>query len=81
MKLITIEICRNRQEAEARKEIVKAGAPKANWQSRIVDHVDGITPFLVPDLAADPTPLDPVYSPGVQAPPAPASMLVIWTED
>lgn len=81
MHLMTIEVCSNRQEADARKEILKAGSPGANWQTRIVDNISGVIPFLVTDLAQDPTPQAPVFSPATGAPAAPATILIIWTED
>ena len=81
MHFMTIEVCKNRAEAEARKEIVKAGAPDANWQSRIVDNLSAVMPFLVTDLGQDPEALPPVFTPATGNPPAPASVLIIWTED
>lgn len=80
MRLVSIEICNNRTEANARKDIIKAGNPSANWMSRIIENVDSIVPFLVPDINQDPTPLPSVFKPGNAKPSAPATVLIIWTE-
>lgn len=81
MHQLSIEICNNRAEAAARKDIVRATNPTANWMTRIVENVDVVVPFLVPDIAADPTALPPLFSPATRKPSSPAVVLMIWTED
>jgi len=82
MKQLSIEICNNRVEAEARKLIVKSANPSANWQSRIIEKVGVVLGYLVPDIAKDPEPqIPPVFSPETRAPAAPCVVLLIWVED
>lgn len=81
MAQLSIEICNNRQEADARKDIVKATNPGARWMSRIVENIDAVIPFLVPDISVDPTVLPPVFTPSTPKPSAPSVVLLIWTED
>lgn len=81
MPQLSIEICNNRAEANARKDIIKAANPAAKWMTRIVEKIDVVIPFLVPDIAADPVALDPVFTPNTPKPSAPAVVLLVWTED
>lgn len=82
MKQLSIEICNSRAEALARKDIVKSANPAANWVSRIIENVDFVSSFLVPDLSKDPVPqLPPIFSPATPAPRAPCVVLIIWVED
>jgi len=81
MAQLSIEICNSRQEADARKDIIKAINPGANWVSRIVENVDAVIPFLVADINRDPRVLPPIFTPDTGKPSAPAVVLLIWTED
>lgn len=81
MPLLSIEICNSRAEASARKEIIRSANPGANWMTRIVENIDAVVPFLVPDIAADPIALPPVFTPDTPKPSSPAVVLLVWTED
>ena len=81
MSQLSIEICNDRQEAEARKAIITSSNPSANWKTRIIENINFVMPFLVPDLANDPLPLPPVFSPQTGSPSTPAVVLLIWTEN
>ena len=82
MNQLSIEVCNNREEAEARKEIIRAANPGASWMSRVVENIDVVRTFLVPDIAADPNPVNPpVFTPETLRPNAPAVVLLIWTAD
>lgn len=81
MHQLSIEICNSREEAEARKEIIRAINPGANWMSRIIENIDAVIPFLVPDIGADPNVLPPLFTPSTPKPSSPAVVLLIWTED
>ena len=78
---LSIEICNNRQEANARKDIIRAANPGARWMSRIVENIDSVVPFLVPDIGRDPTVLPPVFTPATPRPSSPAVVLLMWAED
>lgn len=82
MKQLSIEICGNLAEANARKAIVKSANPGANWASRVIENVDVVSSSLVLDISKDPVPqLPPVFSPATPAPKAPCVVLLIWVED
>ena len=79
MSDMIIEVCNNRAEAEARKDIIKGTDPGANWNSRIIDNIDFVAPYLTPVLGNDPVPLPEIFTPETGAPAAPAAILIIWT--
>lgn len=82
MTQLSIEICNNRAEALARKKIIMSANPEARWVSRIIENIDFISSFLVPDLSNDPVPqLPPVFSSATHAPRAPCVVLLIWVGD
>ena len=81
MHQLSIEICNSRQEANARKEIIRASNPGVNWMTRIVEDIGFVIPFLVSDIANDPNALPAVFTPATGSPTAPAVVLLIWTED
>lgn len=79
--IISIDICNNVAEAIERKGVIKAANPGANWVTRIVENIDAVLPYLVPDIASDPIALPPVFTPGPAKPSAPAVVLLAWTVD
>ncbi len=81
MSQLSIEICSNVAEANARKNIIQSANPGANWVSRVIENIDFVMPFLVPNLANNPMPLPPVFSPQTGSPSTPAVVLLIWTEN
>ncbi len=81
MHQLSIEVCNNRLEANARKEIIKSSTPDVNWMTRIIEDIGFVMPSLVPDLANEPHALTPVFTPETGLPSAPAVVLLIWTED
>ena len=46
MSNLTIEVCKNRTEAEERKKQIKELAPDAIYQSRIIEGLESVTMFL-----------------------------------
>lgn len=78
---LLIEICNNRIEANARKEIIKAVNPGANWMTRIIDNVTVVTASIVENIDADPVALPPLFTPDSTGVSSPAVALLIWTED
>lgn len=79
MNQLTIEICNNRVEADARKKILKKLIP--GLKSRIVENIDFVSSFLVPNIENEPDELPDVFTPATGSPSSPAVVLLVWTED
>lgn len=46
MSNLTIEVCKDRAAAEARKKQIKDGAPGTTYKTRIVEDIESVAMFL-----------------------------------
>ena len=49
MRNVTVEVCKNRTDAEKRKKAIKELDPNADWKTRIVTNVASLGVLLMPD--------------------------------
>ena len=81
MHQLLIQICKNREEAETRKETIMSSTDNVNWKTHIIENIGFVKASLVPDLKRIPTVLPIIFSPETDSPKEPAVVLLIWTED